>query len=432
MGGFCPRGMGRESSRGFTRSALAEAMVHGLFWLVVANGVGVLLALLLLVPGGNALLGEWTYGRWVPVHLNLQLFGWTSLPLVGWLLRVYRVDESGLRIVGQVVVWAWSLALVVGAMAWLGGRTSGKIFLDWSGGSLFVFVGALVFLWVVLVMGWGRSGRGGWRFAGLLALAMIPISMVVAASREIYPPVNPASGGPTGASLLGSTLFVVFLLLLVPRSLGKVRIKGGWWTRVAWAVFAGEVVVCLFLEKPQASHREVGQWLGLGLLLLWAPLLPLFFRAYAWERAERRWLYAFLAWLALLLVSGWLAFLPGVLDEIKFTSALVAHSHLAMAGFTSAFLLFMMAVLSGRGELLRGGFWPWNLAVMGYVALMMWAGVCEARDWGWVMEGGAGRAWVYSLRLLCGVVLLAVSWGWFRKLLEASEVLKRKGDPVRS
>jgi cytochrome c oxidase cbb3-type subunit 1 len=420
------------SSPGFARSALAEAMVHGLFWLVVANGVGVLLALLLLVPGGNALFGEWTYGRWVPVHLNLQLFGWTSLPLVGWLLRVYRLDEVGLRFFGQVAVWAWSLALVVGALAWLGGRTSGKIFLDWSGGSLAVFVGALLVLWVVLAMGWWKSGRGWGRFAGLVALAVVPVSMVLAASREIYPPVNPSTGGPTGASLLGSTLFVVCLLLLVPRSLGKVRIKGGWWTKVAWAVFAGEAVCWVLLEKPQASHWEVGQWLGLGLLLLWVPLLPLFFRTYAWERTERRWLRGFLAWLILLLISGWLAFLPGVLDEIKFTSSLVAHSHLAMAGFTSAFLLFMMASLSGRGELLLAGFWSWNLAVLGYVVLMMVAGICEARDWGWVMEGGAGRRWVYALRFLCGLVLLGVSWRWFRKVLEASELFRKKGAPVSS
>ena len=64
MGGLCSRMKG-VSSGGFARSAVAEAMVHGLFWLVVANGVGVLMAVLLLLPEGNALLGEWRYGRWV-------------------------------------------------------------------------------------------------------------------------------------------------------------------------------------------------------------------------------------------------------------------------------------------------------------------------------------------------------------------------------
>ena len=102
------------------------AVVHGFFWLVVANAVGVLLALLLLFPQGNLLLGEWAYGRWVPLHLNLHLFGWTSLPFVGWLLQVYRSEERR----GTMAVWGWSAALALGGWAWLSGRTSGKIFVD--------------------------------------------------------------------------------------------------------------------------------------------------------------------------------------------------------------------------------------------------------------------------------------------------------------
>ena len=61
--------------------AAASAAWHGLFWLVLANAVGVLIAVLLLVPSLNVLLGEWTYGRWIMVHMNLELYGWTSIPL---------------------------------------------------------------------------------------------------------------------------------------------------------------------------------------------------------------------------------------------------------------------------------------------------------------------------------------------------------------
>ena len=58
---------------------LAFAVWHNLFWLVLANAVGVLLATLLIVPRLNNILGEWTYGRWMSVHINLQLYGWCSL-----------------------------------------------------------------------------------------------------------------------------------------------------------------------------------------------------------------------------------------------------------------------------------------------------------------------------------------------------------------
>ena len=55
-----------------------SALRHALGWLVAGNVVGLWLAILQLKPG--LAVGDWTYGRWVPVHLNVQLFGWTSLP----------------------------------------------------------------------------------------------------------------------------------------------------------------------------------------------------------------------------------------------------------------------------------------------------------------------------------------------------------------
>ena len=39
-------------------------------------------------------------GRWVPVHLNVQLYGWTSLPLVTWLFVLFEVDR------GRLQAWA--------------------------------------------------------------------------------------------------------------------------------------------------------------------------------------------------------------------------------------------------------------------------------------------------------------------------------------
>ena len=54
---------------------------HSLGWLVAANLVGVLLAALLLWPGLNDQLAPLTYGRWVPLHLDWQL--WLVLAAAG-------------------------------------------------------------------------------------------------------------------------------------------------------------------------------------------------------------------------------------------------------------------------------------------------------------------------------------------------------------
>jgi cytochrome c oxidase cbb3-type subunit 1 len=98
------------------------AVRHALGWLVFGNAVGLYLALLLLEPGLQA--GVWTYGRWVPVHLNVQLYGWSALPLVAWLLSSYQGDASRHAAWGPAAVWAWTAALAVGAFHWLGGITS--------------------------------------------------------------------------------------------------------------------------------------------------------------------------------------------------------------------------------------------------------------------------------------------------------------------
>src|ERR1039458_10504892 len=67
---------------------------HGLLWLVTANAIGVLIAILLLLPNLNRFLGEWTYGRWVMVHMNLELYGWTAIPMVAFLFRAYGADRG--------------------------------------------------------------------------------------------------------------------------------------------------------------------------------------------------------------------------------------------------------------------------------------------------------------------------------------------------
>ena len=74
---------------------METAARHALGWLLFGNLAGLWLSVLLLWPDLGA--GEWTYGRWVPVHLNVQLYGWTSLPLVAWLMAIYQVDASRVR-----------------------------------------------------------------------------------------------------------------------------------------------------------------------------------------------------------------------------------------------------------------------------------------------------------------------------------------------
>jgi len=98
----------------------------------------------------QSLLGEWTYGRWMMVHMNLELYAGRACP--GRLsLQVYGADRGLLRLCRRY--FGVSTALAVGAYSWLSATPAANSS-DWSGyaasfsaamiacGSCSLFVGA--------------------------------------------------------------------------------------------------------------------------------------------------------------------------------------------------------------------------------------------------------------------------------------------------
>jgi cytochrome c oxidase cbb3-type subunit I len=407
------------------RGVIAAAAWHSLLWLVVANSIGVLLASMLLFPQVNNLLGQWTYGRWMPVHLNLQLYGWCSLPLVAFLFKVYGSDRQPAAAWCGPVLWVWSCALGIGALSWLGGHSSGKLFLDWSGYPRVLFPMALTSLWMLLtyslVSGWKRAANANMaarilKVAGLALLLLVPFLIYFAASPAIYPPINPDTGGPTGASQLESTLVVIAILLLLPFGLTVRKAVHSWQMTATWAIFAAEFLLCLGLGRANVSHHRPVQWISLGSLLVWIPLTPAYYSAFVWHENTRRWRVAFLCWWSILVPTGWMLFLPGVLDHFKFTDGLVGHSLLAMAGFVSSLLIFVMVQLLGDDGWIFNGTWSfylWQASVLAYALIMFFAGWQEGSDPAFSFVPGVLRNAIYALRLLLGVLLLIASLDWF-------------------
>ena len=413
--------------------AVASAAWHALFWLVFANAVGVLIATLLLFPALNRLLGEWTYGRWIMVHMNLELYGWASLPLAGFLFKVYGADRGPLAQWCRPVMWVWSAALAFGAYSWLSGHSSGKLFLDWSGYSRVLFPLAMIALFLVLAVSFVREWNSAAivtmaarsaRVFGLVFLLAIPVAIYMAASPDFYPAINPDTGGPTGASQLESSLIVVAILLMLPFELTRRKVENARMIPIAWAIMIAEFVLCVALGRGDISHHRPAQFLSLGCLLLWIPLTPAYYAAFEWRANTRRWRIAFLCWWSALVLTGWVFFLPGVLDHFKFTDGLVGHSLLAMAGFTSSLLIFVMVQLLGEGGWIFNrtrSFYGWNIAVLGYVVLMSAAGWREGFDPAFTMVPGVMRDAVYILRFVVGLAMLASSLDW---LVDATALLR--------
>lgn len=391
---------------------------HSLGWLVVANLVGVWMAVVLVWPRLGEWLGPLSYGRWVPVHLNAQLYGWCSLPLVGALLVACLVPQHPAAVRhARTVLAIWSLVLAGGAATWLSGQTSGKLFLDWSGWNRVALGLAMCGLWTVLashlIWGLDRARTARWRVAAgaVAALLTVPVAMFWSAGREVYPAVNPHSGGATGAALLGSTLGIVAVFGLLPILLGQERRRPIGWFWVAWvASFA----VFLAIDHGSVSHHDPAQIIALGLLLAWVPALWVYGRAWNWSAGSKPWLVAAGVWWALLVASGWVAFLPGVSEAWKFTHALVAHAHLAMAGLVTAVNFVVLieldpARLVGR----RAVFWAWQAGAVVHVALLLGLGLMEAER---ATELWTSAAWTQAVligRALAGALMAGASlWAW--------------------
>jgi cytochrome c oxidase cbb3-type subunit 1 len=410
--------------RAWSDDGMRSAIVHGLFWLVLMNAMGVMLSLLLMFPGVNPLLGEWTYGRWMMVHMNLGLYGWCCLPLLALLFKVYRTSDSIAAMWARPVVWLWSASLALGAVTWLNGETSGKLFLDWAGAARIFFPLSMQALWFVLAIAfldgvrkrrWTHWTQIVGRGLTVIALLAIPATIYIASSANLYPHFNPDSGGPTGASQLDSSLGIVCILLLLPFAVVQRDKQSKRWVTISWSVLVVESLLCSLIDHSDASHRVPVQYLGLGLMLVWIPLIPRYYASFVWHKETKRWRTAFYAWWIGLVLTGWIAFLPGVLDRIKFTDALVGHSLTAIAGCLSAFLILVMQQMLGPEDTIfrsRRSFLAWNHSVLLYVVLMSIAGWMEGGNPGFTIVPGPVRNTIYALRVLSGLGMFAASIEW--------------------
>lgn len=396
-------------------SAVTCAARHSLWWLLLGNLVGLYLSLLILFP--DLQIAPWTYGRWVPVHLNVQLYGWTALPLVVWLFRLFEVDRGPMQPWAKAATWAWTAALVSGALHWLGGVSSGKIFLDWRGGSLWALVACQLILWAVLAVAWWQNGHAWSRLrrystlAGLIVLAVVPGVLIMASSPALYPPVDKTTGGPTGSSLQGSALVVIGLMLLLPRVAAQARDDRKNWG--IWVFFILSWIIFGVAEAMGGTHYDAHQIGSMLVLLPWVWWLPRDWSGFIWPEGSRLWRAAMFGWWGVLVVTALFMYQVGVLDRIKFTQALVGHSHLAMAGFTTAFCALLLVLLTGRriGSDLSVGLW--HVATLVMIITLAAVGWAEGHDPSWILARESWREWGFAIRAACGLVMAGTSLHWW-------------------
>ncbi|QSR85579.1 hypothetical protein [Methylacidimicrobium sp. B4] len=408
-----------------------------LLWLSAANLIGLWLALLLACPGLADLSGPAGYGRWMALHLDWQLYGWCSLPAVGVLLNRWLPRRPAALLLARWAFGLWSWVLALGGAWWLRGETSGKLFLDWSGLARICFVAMLVGLWGMLafvLFRRRRASHGQGRSEGsactpsvldwlvLAGLGTVPLAIWTATKPQLYPPINPTSGGPTGTNLLGSTLAVVLILGLLPHLL-EIPCRNRRVERLFWGCFLAESLLYLLLGHGDQSNRDGRQIGALASLLLWIPLLPLYLHSCGWAAGCRLWGISFAGWWTALVLTGFAFFLPGLLDAAKFSHLLVAHAHIAMAGMLTSLNMLLLLQLAAAHSADPGRlrepvrFSLWHLGLLFHLLVLCAVGWNEARTPGWLWHHAAEVRPLYWLRVVAGAGMTAVSLSWLLALL---------------
>jgi cytochrome c oxidase cbb3-type subunit 1 len=214
---------------------------------------------------------------------------------------------------------------------------------------------------------------------------------------------------------MGSVLGIVLLLAIVPLMLDLPRRR----RLAAWffALLALHGGAFLALEHGNHSHRELTQILALASVLAWLPLLTWMLRGFEWPRESRAWLASTLGWGVVLAASGILAFLPGILERVKFGDALVAHAHVALAGFVTSWNMGILATLmrdTPLGVALGARSWAiaWNVTLILHLAALAGLASLEVVAPGALVPAGAASSWLLLIRLVAGLGQLVVSGRW--------------------
>lgn len=379
----------------------------------------------MLFPEIGLIFSPLTYGRLVPLHLNFHLYGWLSFPVLGLLFHWFYTSKR----LAEAAMWIWSISLIIGGASWLAGYSSGKIFLEWTGVSASVLEFTFFSLWVVLTYSYltkNCRARESWsllllKIPLLVLLGSLPFVFHYALNQKVYPAINPTSGGPTGASLLGSTLGLILIFGCLPGLLPK-ALKFHKSMFVFALLLITHLVVFSLMDHGHVTNLSQEQYLGLGSLLLWIPIIFWYYRKFDWPTGSRLWLISFAFWGSLLTISATFMFLPGKLEYVKFTSLLVAHSHLAMAGMLTAISMLILFLLGNQNSsqvtqhkylIQNFYFYLWNMALAIHLGALIGLGYIENTSLASSFRNDFNSQAFDLLRIIAGLLMTYCSVYWF-------------------
>jgi cytochrome c oxidase cbb3-type subunit I len=394
---------------------VAGFFLSSAFWFVAGTLAGLLLAALMIAP--QFALYEnvpWlVFGRIRPIHTNIMIFGFVGSALLGcayyYVPRLVRQPLYNAAM-GRVAVWLWNLMLLGGTVTLALGYTQGREYAEW------VWPVDILLLTVFLLTFYNLLKTLIRREEQLLYVSIWYAMGALTFSFFIYffgnAMWNPSTGAITGMPdgilawfyghgivglfltplAIGIAYYVIPIVSRAPLFSHSLSLIGFW----TILMFYPHIGTHHLLQTPAPTWLKIVAITGsIGMLIpvvtvlvnIWLTMTKRL--AYIHEEIGGKFVFAGLVWYLLVCLQGPFQSLPSIQRVTHLTNWVIAHSHIAVLGFSGFIGLggvyFLIPKITGHQLFSRKladiQYWLLLTGLTGFFMVLTMAGLIQGSGW---------------------------------------------------
>lgn len=395
--------------------AVAGFFFSSACWFFLATLAGLLLAASMVAPD-LALYRDvsWlSFGRLRPIHTNMMIFGFVGSALIGAVhYFVPRLVRAALYrpAAARIALWIWNLAVATGTVTLALGYTQSREYAEWIWPVDMMVLLSLAIFFFNLVATVSRREEELLYVSVWYALGALVFSFFIYFfGNAVWNPATGAiKGMPDGilawfyghgiVGLFLTPLAVGLAYYIVPVATGAPLFSHalslvGFWTIL---MFYPHIGTHHLLQTPAPTWLKIISIVGsIGMLIpvttvlvnLWLTMKGRLDRLH--EDIGAKLIFAGLVWYLLVCLQGPFQSLPSVQRVTHLTNWVVAHSHIAVLGFSGFIglggIYFVVPRITGRPlyskRLADIQYWLLLVGLAGFFAVLTIAGLIQGSAW---------------------------------------------------